>query len=599
MPALDNQIRRDIDSQAVSGIALVHRSATEVAASAAMAQNARWACSGESVNRWHLARREVCAKCAACIMRCNVTVLCCWRAGCLGGESEKRSFFLCVRHRTVSARHNGENFCLTEAPRTARSRVEALNTSNKARASAAAKPGAPIAEAATRTDRFVYTAVAIAALGGLLFGYDTGVISGAILFVKNDFSLSPTMEELVVSAVLIGAVVGAAAGGALTGRFGRRSMIILAGGVFTLSAIATAFAPTVGWLIGARVASGVGIGIASFISPMYIAELVPAKVRGSLVAVNMLAITTGIVVAYLVDYAFSASHGWRYMFGLAAVPSIGLVLGMWWLPDSPRWLISRSKVDEARKVLQRVRTTADVSAEIEDIQRSMSKQGKGGLAGLLEPSLRMPMIVGLGLATFQQITGINTVIYYAPTIFKFAGISAAGPAILAGAGLTMVMWCFHVLSIFLIDRVGRRPLLLTGVAGQIVGLAVLGAAFQFSQLASYKSEVAIGGLLVYVACFAFGLGPIFWLLISEIYPLKIRGIAMSAVTVTNWATNLLVAISFLTLVALLGRAGTFWLYGLVAIGAWVFVHRLVPETKGKTLEQIEAQWRSGKGPNRF
>lgn len=469
----------------------------------------------------------------------------------------------------------------------------------KAHASAAAEPIALAAVPAAGINRFVYVAVAIAALGGLLFGYDTGVISGAILFVKGDFPLSSGMEELVVSAVLIGAVFGAGTGGALTGRFGRRRMIIVAGVVFTLSAIATAFAPTVGWLIAARVASGVGIGIASFISPMYIAELVPAKVRGSLVAVNMLAITTGIVVAYLVDYAFSASHGWRTMFGLAALPSIGLVIGMFWLPDSPRWLISKSKIIQARQVLQRARTTSDVNAEIDDIQHSMAEQGEGGMTGLLQPSLRMPMIVGLGLATFQQITGINTVIYYAPTIFKFVGISAAGPAILAGAGLTAVMWCSHVLAIFLLDRVGRRRLLLTGVAGQIVGLMILGAAFQFPQLASFKSDVAIGGLVIYVACFAFGLGPIFWLLISEIYPLKNRGVAMSTVTVTNWAMNLLVAVTFLTLVSLLGHAGTFWLYGLVAIGAWIFFYRLVPETKGKSLEQIEAHWRSGKSPRQL
>ena len=219
---------------------------------------------------------------------------------------------------------------------------------------------------------------------------------------------------------------------------------------------------------------------------MYIAELVPAKVRGSLVAVNMLAITTGIVVAYLTDYALSGFEGWRYMFGLAAIPSIILTVAMWRLPDSPRWLISKSKVDQAKQVLQRVRTVSDVSAEITDIQKSMEKQGAGGMTGLFQPSLRMPLIVGLGLAVFQQITGINTVIYYAPTIFKFAGIEDVGPAILAGAGLAMVMWCFHVLAIFLLDRVGRRPLLLTGVAGQIVGLAILGAAFQFQQLAISK-----------------------------------------------------------------------------------------------------------------
>jgi sugar porter (SP) family MFS transporter len=441
--------------------------------------------------------------------------------------------------------------------------------------------------------------VAIASVGGLLFGYDTGVISGAILFIKSDFSLSATMEEIVVSAVLVGAVLGAGAGGALTGRFGRRKMIIIAGIVFALSAIGTALAPTVGWLIGARVTSGIGIGIASFISPMYIAELAPAKVRGSLVAVNMLAITTGIVVADLVDYAFSASHGWRYMFGLAVLPAIVLVIGMWWLPDSPRWLISKSKIDQARQVLQRARTTSDVGQEIKDIQQTMDQPGEGGVAGLFQPALRMPMIVGLGLAIFQQITGINTVIYYAPTIFKLVGISATGPAILAGAGLAAVMWCFHVAAIFLLDRIGRRPLLLTGVAGQIVGMAILGAAFDFGQQASFKSEVAIGGLVIYVACFAFGLGPIFWLLISEIYPLKNRGVAMSAVTVTNWAMNLLVAVTFLTLVAVLGHAGTFWMYGLVTIGAWVFFYRLVPETKGKTLEQIEAHWRSGKTPRQL
>jgi MFS transporter, SP family, galactose:H+ symporter len=441
---------------------------------------------------------------------------------------------------------------------------------------------------------FVYVAVGVAAIGGLLFGYDTGVISGAILFVKNQFSLSATMEEIVVGSVLVGAVLGAVIGGALTARFGRRKMIVLAGVIFTVSALGTALAPAVAWLIAARIVSGIAIGIASFISPMYIAELVPAKVRGSLVAVNMLAITTGIVVAYLVDYALSGIHGWRYMFGLAAIPSIVLIIGMWRLPDSPRWLISQSMVDQAKQVLQSVRVAADVSAEITDIQKSMDEQDSGGAVGLFQPSLRMPLIVGLGLAVFQQITGINTVIYYAPTIFKFAGITAAGPAILAGAGLAMVMWCFHVLAIFLLDRVGRRPLLLTGVAGQIVGLAILGAAFQFQRLASFKSYTAIGGLVIYVACFAFGLGPIFWLLISEIYPLRVRGAAMSAVTVTNWASNLAVAVTFLTLVGVLGHAGTFWLYGAIAVVAWVFLYLLVPETKGKSLEQIEAHWRTGK-----
>jgi len=448
----------------------------------------------------------------------------------------------------------------------------------------------------SETKPFVYVAVGVAALGGLLFGYDTGVISGAILFIKTQFALSATMEEIVVSAVLVGALIGAAAGGVLTDRFGRRKLIILAGIIFTASAVGTALAPTVAWLIAARIASGLAIGLASFISPMYIAELVPANVRGALVAVNMLAITTGIVTAYLVDYAFSSSHGWRYMFAVAAIPSVGLAIGMWRLPDSPRWLISKSKLAEAKQVLQRVRTASEVDPEIAEIQASMKQQDEGGIAGLFQPSLRMPLIVGLGLAIFQQITGINTVIFYSPTIFKFAGIQGAGPAILAGAGLAMVMWCLHVVSIFLLDRIGRRPLLLIGVAGQIVGLTLLGTAFHFKQLAGLTKDLAIGSLVIYVASFAVGLGPIFWLLISEIYPLKVRGAAMSAVTVTNWGMNLVVSVTFLSLVAVLGDAGTFWLYGVIAVAAWIFFYRLVPETNGKTLEQIEAYMRSGKHP---
>jgi MFS transporter, SP family, galactose:H+ symporter len=451
-------------------------------------------------------------------------------------------------------------------------------------------------KAKSKLKGFVYVAVGVAALGGLLFGYDTGVISGAIMFIKRDFSLSASMEEIVVSSVLVGAVLGAVMGGALTDRFGRRKMIILAGIVFTVSAIGTALAPTVDWLIAGRMISGIAIGIASFISPMYIAELAPANVRGSLVSVNMLAIATGIVVAYLVDYALSGAQAWRDMFGLAAIPSVILTIAMWRLPESPRWLITKSKVAQARRVLQRVQTGADIDSEIMDIQQSMTTKNGHWPNELFQPSLRMPMIVGLGLAAFQQMTGVNTVMYYAPTIFKFAGIKAVGLAILAGAGLATVMWCFYVLAIFLLDRVGRRPLLLIGATGQIIGLAILGAAFQFQQLASFKSDVAIAGLLIFVSSFAVGLGPVFWLMISEIYPLRIRGAAMSAVTVTNWGMNLAVAVTFLTLIGVLGRGGTFWLYGIIAVGAWVFCYRLVPETKGKTLEQIESHWRSGKQP---
>jgi SP family galactose:H+ symporter-like MFS transporter len=444
-------------------------------------------------------------------------------------------------------------------------------------------------------ERFVRIAVIIASLGGMLFGYDTGVISGAILFLKQAFNLSSTMQELVVSAVLIGAVIGAVVGGILANRFGRRRMIILAGIIFTLSAIGTALAPSLGILIAGRIIVGVAIGIASFISPMYMSEISPKKIRGSLVSINQLAVTIGIVIAYLVDYALSGMQGWRYMFGIAAFPSTVLVIAMWRMPPSPRWLMSHDMADKARAVLERMRGTKDVDGEMKEVQDSLGKQ-KGGVGDLFHPMLRMALIVGVGLAIFQQITGINTVIYYAPTIFEFAGFKTSGFSILATAGVGIVNVGFTVLAIRLMDRVGRRRLLLIGVAGQILGLAILGLAFQLHQLAGFIGYIAVVSLAIYVGSFAIGLGPIFWLMISEIYPLRVRGAAMSIATIANWGFNLLIAVTFLTLVGSLGRPGTFWLYAIIGIAAWVFIFKLVPETKGKSLEEIEEHWRQGRHP---
>jgi SP family galactose:H+ symporter-like MFS transporter len=444
-------------------------------------------------------------------------------------------------------------------------------------------------------ERFVRIAVIIASLGGMLFGYDTGVISGAILFMKQAFSLSSTMQEIVVSAVLIGAVIGAIVGGILADRFGRRRMIILAGIIFTMSAIGTALAPTVGTLIAGRIVVGIAIGIASFTSPMYMSEISPKRIRGSLVSINQLAVTIGIVIAYLVDYALSGIQGWRFMFGIAAIPSIILVVAMWRMPASPRWLMSHNMVEKASAVLKHIRGTKDVTGEVNEIQDSLAKQ-KGGVEDLFHPLLRMALIVGVGLAIFQQITGINTVIYYAPTIFEFAGFKNAGFSILATAGVGIVNVGFTILAIRLMDRVGRRRLLLVGVTGQIVGLAVLGMAFQFQQLAALIGYIAIISLAIYVGSFAVGLGPVFWLMISEIYPLRVRGAAMSIATFANWGLNLVVAVTFLTLVGLLGRPGTFWLYAVIGIAAWFFIYRLVPETKGRSLEEIEEHWRQGRHP---
>lgn len=438
-------------------------------------------------------------------------------------------------------------------------------------------------------NRFVFMISSISALAGLLFGYDTGVISGAILFVQKDFSLSRIQEEVVVAAVLLGAVLGASFGGKLADRFGRRKTLIQVGILFIVGAAVTALAPTPIWLSIGRVVVGIAIGIASLTAPLYISEVSPPSIRGKLVSLNQLMIAIGLVVSYLTDSGLAEAQAWRWMFGLAVIPALALVIGLLFVPESPRWLTGQSQDEQARIVLQKIRECADVSRELADIRADLNLQ-EGGWRELFNISLRRPLIVGIGLAIFQQFTGINTVLYYAPTIFQFAGLHSASSAILATVGVGIVMVLMTIVALRLIDRVGRRPLLLYGVAGMFLSLGVLGYAFYRPTLSSTVARIAMISLPVYVACFAIGLGPVFWLLISEIYPLKIRGRAMSVATVTNWAANLLVALSFLSLLHILGRSWTFWLYGIICVIAWIFVYRLVPETKGCTLEEIDTRW---------
>ena len=441
--------------------------------------------------------------------------------------------------------------------------------------------------------RVVYLATAASALGGMLFGYDIGVISGAILFIKKAFSLSQGMEEIVVSSVLAGSLLGALAGGMLADRLGRRKLLIATSIIFGLGAIGAALAPGMGWLITARIIAGAAIGVASFVAPLYISEIAPVAIRGKLVSINQVALTSGIVISYLVDYAFAGSQSWRWMFAMAVIPAAAFGIGLMFIPDSPRWLAGGGHADRARAVLQKIRAPEQVEDEWEEIQRSVAKQ-KGHWSELLSPLLRAAMIVGVGLAILQQITGINTVIYYAPTIFKFAGLSSTSGAILASVGVGVINVVFTLVAMQLMDRVGRRPLLLVSLAGMALSLAVLGLAFALPQLSGILGWIAVGSLMIYVGSFAVGLGPVFWLMLSEIYPLRIRGRAMSVGTIANWSANLIVAVSFLTLTQLLGKAGAFWLFGVVSIGAWLFAFFLVPETKGKTLEQIEAHWQTGK-----
>jgi sugar porter (SP) family MFS transporter len=451
------------------------------------------------------------------------------------------------------------------------------------------------ADAKAAAQQFVYLTTAISALGGMLFGYDIGVISGAILFIKKDFSLSAGMEEIVVSSVLLGSLVGAAVGGILADRFGRRKLLMVTAFVFGLGAMAAALAPDTAWLIAARIVAGTAIGIASFVAPLYITEIAPVNIRGKLVSINQLALTSGIVASYLIDYVFADTQAWRWMFAMAVIPAAAFGFGLIFIPDSPRWLVSHGRAAQARSALTRIRAPEEVEDELGRIQHSVGQQ-QANWSELLSPMLRSAMIVGVGLAIAQQITGINTVIYYAPTIFKLAGLSSASVAILASVGVGVANVILTVAAMQLIDQVGRRPLLLVSLAGMALSLFVLGLAFALPQASGNLGWIAVSSLMVYVGSFAIGLGPVFWLVLSEIYPLRIRGRAMSIGTAANWSVNLIVALTFLTLTQVLGNAATFWLYGIVSIGAWLFAFFLVPETKGKTLEEIEAHWRAGKRP---
>jgi len=440
---------------------------------------------------------------------------------------------------------------------------------------------------------FVYVAAAFAGLGGLLFGYDTGVISGAELFFKNDFTLSVFALEVIVSGVLAGAAVGALAGGRLADLFGRRTLLIATALIFAAGAVVCAAAPSPNILIIGRIIVGLGIGLSSGAVPVYISEVSPPETRGWTVSIFQLAITLGILLAYVVDYAFASVQGWRWMLGLAVVPAAIFASGMFFLPESPRWLVKRGHADTARAILARIRDASVADAEFREIELSLAQaEEHGNWRDLLNAGLRPALMLGIGLAIFQQVTGINTVIYYAPIIIKSAGISSDSGAILATAGIGGVNVLMTVVSMWLIDRVGRRPLLLTGIAGMFVTLGVLGWVFHSASPTGALSWLALVSMMAYVACFAISLGPIFWLLISEIYPLKVRNSAEGLAATFNWVSNLVVSLTFLSLLHWRGATQTFWLYGLFAVAAWIFSYRFVPETKGRTLEQIEQFWRA-------
>jgi len=443
--------------------------------------------------------------------------------------------------------------------------------------------------------RLVLRIASIAAMGGLLFGYDTGVISGALLFLAPQFKLSSLGQELVVSSVLAGCILGAAASGRLADLLGRRNLTIICAAVFFIGSLFCAAAQGVHSLVMGRVIIGLAIGVASFVVPLYISEISPPARRGALVSLNQLMITVGILVSYLVDDLFvHAAQSWRYMFLLGVAPALVLGIGMVFLPSSPRWLVLQGREDEAFSILKKTLGPAQAEGELMAMRAVGQADSGGAMAELMAPWLRPALLIGLGIMFIQQATGINTVIYYAPTIFKMSGFTSNAAAISATVGVGAINVLFTVVSIKLLDRWGRKPLLSIGLAGMAASLFALGLVFALEDsLGDSLRWLAVASVGVYIASFAVSLGPIAWLLISEIYPLKIRGLAMSLATLANWFINFLVAISFLSIIDGLGKTGAFWLYAAVGLMGLIFCRLYAPETKGVPLERIEANLKAG------
>jgi sugar porter (SP) family MFS transporter len=449
-------------------------------------------------------------------------------------------------------------------------------------------PPQPSSAHASVVRHHVLFGAAITALGGLLFGYDTGVISGALLFIGKDFpGLTSFDKELLTSILLIGALIGALVAGRIADRVGRRLTVLGTAALFVAGVLLAAVSPSYDVLVAARVVIGLAVGSSSMVVPLYIGEIVPPRIRGALVSFNQLALTSGILASYLVDYGLASSQNWRLMFGLAAIPAILMFVGMLFQQESPHWLVAQGREDEARGVLRRVRDEGDIDAEIAEV-RALSA-GRSDWREVLNPRLRGVITIGVLLAVFQQITGINTIIYYAPTLLSSAGFGNSA-ALLANVVNGAVNVLMTIVAIRLLDRVGRRPLLIGGTTGMAASMLVVALAFAVggSQLHGITAYVAIAGLLLYTGSFAIGLGPVFWLLISEIYPVRIRGRAMSIATMANWGANFVVTVSFLTLLSAIGNAGTFFLFAGLSLVAVAYFYRRVPETKNRSLQDIEA-----------
>jgi len=434
------------------------------------------------------------------------------------------------------------------------------------------------------------------ALGGLLFGYDTGVISGAILFITDDFGLSPFMQGAVVAGLLLGAMLGAAFAGPMSDRLGRRRLIMIAAVTFTVGALGAAAAPSAGALVAARFVIGLAVGSAALVVPLYLSEIAPTEIRGAIGSLNQMMIVVGILAAFIVNAILASSGDWRLMLGLAAVPSVILFVGMFSMPETPRFLVKTGEEKEAREVLDEV-TADDASGaetperKIEEI-RDVEEQEEGGALRLLRESwVRPALVVAIGLAVFQQLIGINTIIYYTPTTLTSVGFGPES-AIYANLVIGVLNVALTVVAIRIIDRVGRKPMLLFGLVGMVTSLTVLGLASELlAKPDSAGDPAAIVTLIClagFIVSFAATWGPVVWVMLPEVLPLSVRGTAMGVAVFLHWGANFLVSQTFPVMLDSWGPGPVFLGYAFIGVLAFLFVKAVVPETKGRSLEEIEA-----------
>jgi MFS transporter, SP family, xylose:H+ symportor len=451
-----------------------------------------------------------------------------------------------------------------------------------------------------RGSAYVWGISIVATLGGLLFGYDTAVISGAIGFLRAHFELDTIQMGWAASSALVGCMAGAAAAGTLSDRFGRRTMLIISAVLFAVSGIGCALPRTIVEFNIYRIIGGIGVGFASMLSPLYIAEVAPARIRGRLVSVNQFAIVTGMLVVYFVNYfialqgndAWNVEVGWRWMLGSESLPAFIFLAGLFAVPESPRWLVKQGRRQEASRILARVDGEQMAGEELSRLD-GLLKQEPGTLADLFRPGLRRVLALGIALAVLQQVTGINVFLYYGPEIFKHLG-NETNAALLQTVIVGAVNLTFTIAAVLVVDRLGRKPLMILGSAGMGISLTFLG-------LAAYlqKTELwVLTFMLTYIASFAIAIGPVTWVLLSEIFPTKVRGRAMAIATLLLWLANYIVSQTFPILdehpflVATFHHGFAFWLYAAMCLVLIFVVWRWVPETKGKTLEEIEQYWLS-------